>query len=247
MEEDEGEYTGELSSFGRSLFKQSEKVAATASGLPKEFGPLLEYISEELAEKTDEELQSFCGGLSSQDRRVKILFWDEYERALTECRSMALSSVAMSAGLPSWESYMSRLEGSQPLLVWFMRPPVGYQVQVREAHSLGMERLREILSLPIKTLDKHGNEKVNVPLAKLLLSAYQLLDQRMHGAATQRIVNVSVSDKGVEDTVPTARLTYDAVEARIRELEMELGNGDDETEYKPPGNEPEEGLGGDQG
>lgn len=201
-------------------------------GLPDGLRAQILSLPPELIALSEQELEIGAGGISRQDRRVRLNFWQEYEKATQEARSLNLKAVAQDTGLPSWAIYEEKLYQNAGLLAWLMRPPATYVLQVREAQELGLNRLHEILSLPIKTTvtkkNKSGEvkieEKINVGVALLILNAFRLVDQRLMGGYTQKQVNVNV-DAG--QAPPGGSINMATLDEKLKELEAALGDSQD--------------------
>jgi hypothetical protein len=198
-----------------------------ASVLPEEFLARVLLIPDDAMKLPESQLES-QGMVSRQDRRVRIQFWHEYEKAAKERRQMNLQTIVEHTGVPSWDGYAEKLYLNPSLFAWLMQPPAGYRLQMEEAQEIGLKRLTDIMELPI--MDSAG--KVNVAVAMLILQAFKLVDQRVHGAITQRMVSVNLH--GAEPP-PAAKLDMDAVEKRIKELEAQLGHGGSSEKSTVPG------------
>ena len=239
----------QLSPYGKSLLKALGGNAkdicakkATYWGLdhpqsvlnliPEEISQVVLSLPTEILKHSDGELEKATGGITRQDRRVRLLFWEEYENAAREARSMNLEWVAENAGLPTWNSYGQRLYENPPLMAWVMRPPPHYELQMREAQELGIDRLMEIMQLPIEqpVYDKKGNllvgkdgkpvTKADVGVGMLIMQCYRLVDQRRHGGYTQKTVNMNLDANKVPEG---ASLSMEEVESRLKELSEKLG------------------------
>lgn len=239
-----------LSPYGQALFKQVisrpgqptpspktvmkwglENPASVLHFLPPHFQERLEGLPPVWVERSEQELMELTT-ITRQDRRVRIQFWEEYERAAKNKATMEMSRVAFDTGVPSWGCYEQKLLNNDALFAWLLHPPTSYQLQMKEAHELSLERLIEILGLPLT--NKKG--EVNVPLASLLLHVYKLIDARVHGSITQRMVNLNLNaDAG---KVPeNSQLSMEEVERKLRLLAQELGEKfpDIEVQSQPAG------------
>jgi hypothetical protein len=252
---DEG---GQLSPYGKSLLKAlggdlgmvratphavkrwgADQPESILHVLPPELQARILALPPEILELSENELvAALPGGLTRQDRRLRINFWAEYERAQRAQEGMNLSTVVLDTGLPSWGVYEQRLYQMPALLAWLMQPPPSYQLQIKEAHELGISRLMEILALPLTMTDGKGNPKINVGVGLLILQAIKLVDNRRMGAPTQKNVQVNVdAGKAPEG----ATLSMEQIDRRIEELENNLGL---KAEYRtiessPPGKKEE--------
>lgn len=233
----------ELSPYGKQLLKQVkgspqmvspghskhwglERPDSVMHAIPESFSQLVYNLPEEMLSMTDGELEESYP-LTRQDRRLRILFWEAFEEANKKSIKMDLERVAKNAGLPTWESYEQKLYQSPALLAWVMRLPAHYDLQIKEGLELGMNRLMEIMSLPLQeaVFDKYGKPimsggkpvvRTNTSIGLLVLQAFKLLDQRRHGGYTQKSVNVNMEAGRIPEnaTIDPAEL-----DRKLRELE----------------------------
>lgn len=228
-----------LSPHGQALLKSLGGNSAQARATPAAISrwgadqpdSILEVIPREIAElalalpdelfKVPESVLETQAQVTRQDHRIRIQFWEEYERAHTKAEDMDLNRVVASTGLPAWGIYWTKLQGSQQLLAWLMSPPAGYRLQMKEAHQLGMKRLMDILDLPLTKTDKFGREVADPSVGLLILHAFKLIDQRLHGAVTQKIVQAHIHETKPDDE-GTATVNMAEVDKRLEALEKEL-------------------------
>ena len=171
-------------------------------------------IPEELLRKTDGELQQMQQP-SRVDRRMRLAFWEEYERAACDNRTMDLANCHRNTGAVSWNAYRTHLADNPVVCAWFLSQPAAYKIQVAEAQSVGLGRVMEILELPI--MDPLTG-RVNVPIAGLILAAWKLIDQRLHGLPTNKTVNVNM-----EANIPkNATIDPTKLDEKLAELERLL-------------------------
>lgn len=226
----------ELSSFGKSVLKQLggspnqvklsrvvterwalDRPESILNPVPDELAQKILALPEETLGISEDTLEKQVVP-SRQDRRVRIRFWEEYERAASEQRKMYLGNVVQDTGFPSWESYAVRVEDRPELLLWLMSPPPGYQIQLKEAMEIGMSKLLEILELPLRD---GVTGKINTSVGLLQLQAFKMIDTRLHGAVTQRMVSVNVNAEKPKDAVA---LNMDEIEKKLKQLENDVGD-----------------------
>lgn len=228
-----------LSPYGKTLLKalggDMAMVRATPAAI-KRWGAdrpesVLEVLPEEIAKAAlalPEDMFAFPveelekqAGVTRQDRRVRIQFWEEYERAHRSAVQMDLNTVVKGTGLPAWEMYWSKIASMPVLLAWLLSPPPAYRLQMQEGHELGLNAIVEILSLPLLRKDKDGNDVPNIALGLLKLQAFKAIDARLHGAITQKMVQVQLQGGSVP-AGEEAHVSMDEVEKRLALLEAEL-------------------------
>ena len=141
---------------------------------------------------------------------------------------MDMGAVVSLTGVPTWPSYETKLDQSPHLLAWLMQPPPSYKLQILEAQELGLDRLSEILTLPIRD-PKTG--KINTGVGLLILQAIKMVDSRIHGKATERHVQITADAGKIPEG---ASMDMEAVDRRIRELESALTGVPLDSTAKPP-------------
>jgi hypothetical protein len=148
-------------------------------------------------------------------RRLKLAWWMEYEKSVQNPGNAArgiqfLRNVAY--GVAPYEYLLGQLD-NEAFLAYLMCPPQEYTIAVEEALTASIDRIREILSLPLmklKTnrdgevcLDHKGEpiKLVDKQVMDTLIKVYKLLDDRVKGSIPQ-----SIHLKGVikRDNVRTA-------------------------------------------
>ena len=182
-----------------------------------ELRDLVLNMPEELLEKSEPQLVESANP-DRVDRRIRIAFWEEYERAASEQRSMTLANISRNTGAVSWGWYKNQLMAKPDKLAWFLSQPAAYRLQVQEAEQIGLNRLVEILELPLRS----PNGQINVMIGGLILAAYKMVDTRLHGLPTNKTVNVNLDQK-----VPAnATIDSDKLDERLAELERLLQDKD---------------------
>lgn len=168
-----------------------------------------------LAKLSLEELENLAS-VSRVDRRVRIEFWREHERAAQANMPMNMDACVRLSGLLSWSQYEFRLEKPERL-AWLLCPPAEYQVQLQEALEIGLNRLVEIVQLPLYT----QKGEVNTGVAAVVLQALKMVDQRLHGSVVQRMLTISKHQRETTVTNNTA-ISSENIDAKIAELEAKI-------------------------
>lgn len=153
---------------------------------------------------------------SPTDNRLRLKFWDEYDRAQAELKNIIISNVT--PGVCSREYFTQNYLASPEKVAWLLCPPASYVVKMEEALAFGIEQLRDILELP--TTSPSG--RVDTKLAELKAKIVAMMDIRVKGAITQKIeqksmnINVQTSDKQVANRALQGSM--EDIEKRLREL-----------------------------
>lgn len=129
-------------------------------------------------------------------QRIKISFWDEYNRAQRDGDLMRQNSVVNGVcTLPTFHT-----KTRDPLAVaWVISPPVSQMIVRKQLIKLGFDRLREVMDLPLyeekvrfirgkkgEPPAPHMYKVVNVPLIKEIRTIIEMMENRVEGGIVQR-------------------------------------------------------------
>lgn len=147
-------------------------------------------------------------------------FWVEYARCIDNRSKLSISKII--SGICNIE-YFSQVVLKHPMMVeWMMRPPVSYNRAMEESLHFGVERLREILELPISytKVDSNGFERVIIDhkAADLILKAFTIVDTRVKGSVVQRQQNLNVSGTMSELKTVMESASMDDIKRKVWEL-----------------------------
>ncbi len=114
------------------------------------------------------------------DERLRLAFWNEYDRAQTLNSDMRI--VHIFAGICS-KQYFEQYYLSEPVNVaWMLCTPTNYVIALKEMLVRGQDQLRDILEQDV--VDEDG--KVDVKLGELILKIYTVVENRLKGTTIQR-------------------------------------------------------------
>ncbi len=151
--------------------------------------------------------------------QLRASFWVEYNVAQsTHQRKMKMERVA--AGICTHQYWENVVCYNKEMVAYMLIPPQTYQAVLNESWHASMDRMREILDLPL--YDKKG--KLSVATANLLVRVWTLLDQRKHGAVVQRNVNVNIegSQNDLEKLVES--VGTESLDTRLELIKKKLEN-----------------------
>lgn len=187
------------------------------------------FTRPELFDKDERELykylRSINAGPTPTDNRLRLKFWMEYDRVMSEGHS-TLNMQNVVAGVCSRDYFLRLYINSPTRLCWMLTPPAGYAIRTEEALDFGLEQLRDILEQP--HVDEKG--KVDVKLAETKAKIVAMLDQRVKGAVVQKSMqlNVSTSAKSLKTIAETAKqLSMKELEEKLNQIkrkELEAQN-----------------------
>lgn len=156
-------------------------------------------------------------GPTPTDNRLRLSFWNEFDRAQTQKTKMSMTNVYSAICTQQfWDNFYL---ASPEKVAWLLTRPASYEQIMEEGLNFGINKMREFLDLPI--IDKKGN--LNLKLMELQAKIVAMFDVRVHGAAIQKIeqksmqLNVHTSDKAVAKAMMGDSM--DDIEKRLKELE----------------------------
>jgi hypothetical protein len=156
---------------------------------------------------------------TATDNRLRMNFWQEYDRAQATNRDMEI--VAIYAGVCSNNYFMNRYLLMPEKVAWMACAPASYSVIMEEALAFGIEQLRDILEMPMVD----GKGRINVKLAELKAKITDMLIIRVKGAVTQKLeqtsknMNLSITTSDATVAKQAMLGSMDAIEKRLKELE----------------------------
>lgn len=117
------------------------------------------------------------------DDRLRLTFWDEFHNATMENRRM-LSSRFINVHTCTIEVFVREyLRRPGAKLAFVITPPRKYTLAMRHLLEKGVERIEEIMNLPITKADGTPN----TTMISQILKAFALIDLRVKGAIVQKM------------------------------------------------------------
>lgn len=159
--------------------------------------------------------------LTRLERRLKLSFWKEFDKARQEDRLMRTCNIIDK--VCSAVNFRDYFLHNPAKVVWLCHPPKDYMLELETMMDNAADRLREILELKITKINARGQEEVDTAAAGLVLKAIKQLEDRVRGAPTQtqkidqRSMSLSIASGS---TYP--QLGNESTERRIKELEDQL-------------------------
>lgn len=150
--------------------------------------------------------------LSATDNRIRINFWNEYDRCVGLDKKMTIYGII--SRFTSFEFFTKTFLKSNEKVCWMICPLVTYMVNAEEALAFGMDELRDTLSVPHIV----GN-KIDHKLLNAKITIVKILDARVHGAAVQRTLNYTKTQVDVVGSVSASERER-LIENQIKQLEQ---------------------------
>lgn len=157
-------------------------------------------------------------GPNPTDNRLRLKFWDEYDKAQAQTSKMNMGNVYL--GVCSAPYFYQRFLMVPEKVAWMMCVPANYAVKMEEALAFGIEQMRDILAQPHVL----PNGKVDSKLAELKAKIVAMMDIRVKGATVQKIeqknmnLNVMTTDADVARRI--TENTMEGIEKKLKELEL---------------------------
>jgi hypothetical protein len=123
--------------------------------------------------------------------RLRVSFWREFELAMENGRPMSLANIHI--GVCAFESFMDIIKNPE-YFAWIVTPTTAYVNLMEEGLNFGLERMREILEMPLytkKSIKIGNNTRIttvpNIQVANLIVNVVKMLDNRVKGAVVKTI------------------------------------------------------------
>jgi hypothetical protein len=151
------------------------------------------------------------------DNRLRLAFWQEYQRATTQNEGMKTQNLYM--GVCSAEYYHTHYLNNPNKVAWLMCVPSSYEVAMKEALHFAIDQMRDILDLPLE--DKKTG-KINFSLAALKFRIAEKLHTIVKGSVVQKNVNVNIgqdmaTDRQIQEAIMSNNM--EEIQKRIKELD----------------------------
>ncbi len=159
-------------------------------------------LPENVLSMSEHELKKY---VTAVDTQVRLSLWHEYYKCQMQNRKISIMNAL--AGICS-KQYFYKLIDNQHKLAYLTLPPPKYKFQVEEMLGTAMDKLREVLEVPLYKQDG----EFDVGAGSLILKAASKLYEIVHGSVVQRNLNVNMETD--VKTLPQ--------EATVEELDKKL-------------------------
>lgn len=196
-----------------------DNPTALINVMPLRFVPIIKRVKEKLPRfllYAEVDLR-FHIKPSERDERLRLAFWDEYNQATTLDKRMSLQNILGQIIEP--KLFAAVYEPDDKLMLWIFTPPKSYVHSMRYIMHKGLERLQEIMEMPMTYDDKFGQKRLDHKAATLILKAFQLVDLRVQGSIVQHI-NINQKNLNLNAEVSQAQLAGQ-VESQINMLSLD--------------------------
>lgn len=187
--------------------------------LPQFLQQAASQVADDIWELSEDELSKqleVSGEVPTEYYRLRIAFWDEYDRVQRMLESK-LDVSRVTWGVCSVVTLMKWSRSNHLLLAWLLRPPPAYTLLLKEIHSLSLKNQLEVMKMPLT--NERGNP--NVKLIEAQLKIFQHMDIRLKGGFIQRIEQKNLNVNVDGESLPTGNnksLSLQEMEVEIKKL-----------------------------
>lgn len=197
---------------------------AVISICPEEMEPMIAAALEKYGHwySYDEKQIRQKAEVDDRDERLRLAFWDEYSSATAQRRRMVMRNiVTVLVSASVWYNfYAKRLDK----VAWMIYPPRNYSQALKNILDKGLDRLHEIMMLPI--LKPNGTPDVQT--ISQIIKVFQLVDARVKGAVVQRLqiqqqsvnLNADVTTQQLGDIASMSLPQLEEMERKLARIEQ---------------------------
>jgi hypothetical protein len=172
-----------------------DQISHVLSLLPDALQHAAQAIPDDYWEKTPDQLAEMIREnplteITTTDHRLRLSLWNEYHQCAP--RSQQIRASMLYANICSKQHFYHRVLTNPSKLCWILTPPADYMQAMEECLMVGIERIRELMTIPY--IDKKTG-KFNSRVAELIIKSVHLLDARVKGAIVQKTLNANVTLK----------------------------------------------------
>jgi hypothetical protein len=194
-----------------------ESLAVTISDcLSGRLREAVESVPQELFTLPDSELEEL-GNINKIDRMLRIQLWEVYGSSMNKNEVVQPRDVFNGICTRQNFYYLLNIPAK---VAYYMRQPPGYLNKLKEAHEIGINKLRDEI-LRAKVVDADGN--MDPKAATVLLKAIEFLDVRVKGAIVHRVETKNLNVDVTAD-LPSTPEDVELLRARVNEMRERLNS-----------------------
>lgn len=195
----------------------TEAGHAFVSAVPQVFRSFILELPTEVFEMEEDDLRE-RGRCGINEYALRMAFWQEYERCLSNPENKTMSAARLVRGILD-QGTLRRIIANPYKLAWILKPVRSYLSDMEFMLIRGKERLWEILNLPI--VNEAG--KPMAAVANVVLAAQKQIEERVHGQTIQKQqqIRVNVKQNGVPDQMKEVG-RINAIDHEIKQLEERI-------------------------
>lgn len=206
-------------------FFDEENPRALINIVPESWKKYIKAIPAKYFEMGEQKLENAVEP-TANTCRLRMRFWDEYQRAQDNVKMIQGSRVYYGIVPKEWfeRTYLANPEA----LAWIMLPPKNYIVAMQEILDKGFDRFREIVRYPITqkipvfssgkpVFDENGKmvfkEVPNTAVMKEIVHIVELILNRVQGAVVQKLAIKQQTETITLQGDPLANASMETLEA----------------------------------
>lgn len=170
----------------------------------------------------DEETLTQLVNPSEQQKRIKILFWEEYNAAMRQDRLIVIGNIIF--GVCTRDYFLNFIDTPRNV-AWMLSPKPSYQLRIAELIEKGLDCLEQIFKMDV-------TDKTAVSVRNLQMAALRMIDMRKYGGYTQRQETKTLSKTEVHQIIdapqtetPPSEESLDVLLVRLQELQLKVRHG----------------------
>lgn len=171
-----------------------------------------------------------------RDNRVRLSFWNEYDRATSLHRRMSIDNIIR--GVTDRETFLYFYLKKPNKYVWLLTPPKNYVLTMQQILDQSLEALLLVTEVP--PIDKKG--RLDTKAVNQLIKIFQLVDARVKGAVVQRLqiqqqsvnLNVDATEQQSQLLASMSLEELEGLDNRLEQIADKTGARDEPLKIKPP-------------
>lgn len=148
--------------------------------------------------------------VTDTDQLLRHSFWEEVKNAENEGRKLKESNVWH--GICTTRYWDKVVRTDEWKMAYILTPTRDRFLIQKAAYNQGLENLLRIVNADPFKRKQGGSKELDPRIAKVVLEAYKILDERLHGQAVQRVQTAAVETK---------KLTPEELQKQIKEMKDE--------------------------
>lgn len=185
--------------------------------LPDMIQKIVNKIPEGYLNKTEDQFLKIYEP-NKYDRHLRINLWSEFRDVVTESRGI-ISFSRVYGPIMSKHQFDTYVLTNLKRVAWMLIPPLNYEIQMENLLDLSMQRMEEILRLPIykKETKKDGKtvEVLDTKVLGVITNVALKMREAVKGTPVSRNININAETRQLPSNATE-------IDKRIQELKKKL-------------------------
>lgn len=148
--------------------------------------------------------------VTDTDQLLRHSFWEEVKRA--ENKKAKIQESNIWHGICTTRYWEKVIKNDDWKMAYILTPVRDRFLVQKAAHSQGLENLLRIANADVYKRKQGGAKELDPRIAKVVIEAFKILDERLYGQAVQRVQTTTVDNK---------QLTPEQLQKEIQEMKDE--------------------------